>query len=153
MSVIHDALEKLGGFPSPGKDGKKKGSETFKQIIQLISPRYSKRRQKRVMAGAFCMLILFAFVMLFWIILPAKKRNGESEAFQAASRYFGDSSPQNTGQAGLVLNGVIAGDQKMALINNKLVSQGERIDGILVKDIQDKKVTLEFKGKEIYLSL
>ncbi len=53
----------------------------------------------------------------------------------------------------LVLNGVFfSQDGGYALVNNKIVSQGEEIDGAKLVEIGEDEVLFDFKGKEIRLS-
>jgi hypothetical protein len=53
----------------------------------------------------------------------------------------------------LVLTGIIEGSERLALINNRAVGEGEYIGNVLVKKIQGRRVILEFQGKEIFLVL
>ena len=54
-----------------------------------------------------------------------------------------------------VLTGVTsAGDVPLALINNEIVGEGDRLpEGAIVKEIQARAAILEFQGKEIKLKL
>ncbi|HNX82108.1 MAG TPA: general secretion pathway protein GspB [Candidatus Omnitrophota bacterium] len=53
----------------------------------------------------------------------------------------------------LVLNGVFfSEDGGYALVNNKIISQGEEINGAKVTQITQEEVVFDFKGKEIRLS-
>lgn len=53
----------------------------------------------------------------------------------------------------LTLSGIIDGNERMALINNRAVGKGDYIGNARVKEIQGRRVILETDGREVFLVL
>jgi len=55
-------------------------------------------------------------------------------------------------QPTLILNGILCSqDEDLALINGRVVKEGEKIEGAVVRSISEESVVLEFGGKRIIL--
>lgn len=158
MSLIHEALEKL----DRGK--RERGKNPAPEILtsapftpaEGISSEKESARTIYWIGGA----VVFLFVLGMVCLLVSSLKSTLPQTDSLSSPPASSSSvprpyptPPST-QALFSLTGITqSGTDLTAIINNELVRVGDWVSGAQVKSIQDRKVSLEFRGQEITLRL
>lgn len=165
MSVIHDALRKggaLGTSPGDGNAGITLASQAeeislgrrFQGIGKSQKEKGTLRLILMVLAATVFTLVCF-FMMQSLMAgrdgIPAAAILQPAAPEAAAARDHREFLRRN--RSGFALSGIIHGKESQALVNDQVVSVGDRVQGAIVKRIQDKQVILEQQGREVLLSL
>lgn len=167
MSVIHDALEK--GVKTPvsqpypillpdtlyASSVRAPWSPSGRVRIARRKFRLQSRQSLFLTVLFFAVLGAF-FLASFFRDVPARDSSPKPKAGTFFSRLRTDVIPAKnrlSGTSPFRLTGIVVGAEPLALINDQTVGLGDRIDRALVKEIQGRRVILEFKGRDIVLSL
>lgn len=169
MSVIHDALKKgVRGTPVPRypvllpDDGSRPAHLMRAPLFQTFARSGRRRFPAFVISGLWLTLFILFFGGALWIAsrhkdVPARDSSPKPRtAAVSAPRLRPDVHPAKNrlfGTPAFSLSGVVEGPEPIAVINDRAVGVGDRIEQALVKEIQGRRVILEFKGAEIVLSL
>ncbi len=166
MSVIHDALEKgvktpvLQPYPILLPDTL--SGLNRESVVPLGRLRDARRKffvkPRYVILAAILFFIIggAVFIASRFHDVPARDSSPKPQAAAVSGRLRTDVSPAKnklTGTPVFNLTGVVEGAEPIALINDQAVRVGDRIERALVKEIQGRRVILEFKGTDIVLSL
>ena len=151
MSLIHQALERV--------EQEKKGLPLPPPRDLLSLPPREIREKKFFfeenaqliygIAGAFLLLFDFGLIYLFGrssLMAPPSPSTVESSVTPAAAPKFKSWLFSLTGITRV-------GEDLTAIVNNELVRVGDEVSGAIVKEIQDGKVVLDYRGETITLSL
>ncbi len=155
MSIIYDALKKV--EMSHTDDSKTKIDKGFKP----------KPKVYLLFALMVCLGLFVANILYEWLI-PNHSLNtgdivtgaqrysqpsGETSPLQASASVENKIEAQTETPPPFALNGVFfSGAEGYALINNRIVKKGDKIDGATVMQISLDEVDLEFGGSIIKLS-
>ena len=165
MSVIHDALRKGGALATSPEEGNGTITLTSRAAEISLGRRFQDSREPQKEKGAVRLVLMIAgtaVLTLFCFLMIQSLTNGKegipaagilqpAVPDAAASR---DHQDLRRGvRSGFTLSGIIHGKEFQALINDQVVSVGDRVQGAIVKRIEDKQVVLEQQGREVLLSL
>lgn len=166
MSVIHDALEKGVKTPAPHPYPillpDTLSALSRESVVPLGRLRDARRKisvkPRHMILTAILFFILggAVFIASRFHDVPARDSSPKPQAAAVSGRLRTDVSPAKnklTGTPAFNLTGVVEGAEPIALINDQAVRVGDRIERALVKEIQGRRVILEFKGTDIVLSL
>jgi len=148
MSIIYDALKKVEATAANVSKTKIKKSTKPKTNIYLLY------------ALMICLVLLIAIIFSDWFFQEAslKTANIVAKTQSPVDKKEPNSQPSDIetpkeSQPSFVLNGVFfSGAEGYALINNRIVKKGDKIDGATVTQIFLDEVELDFDGSAIKLS-
>ena len=162
MSLIHEALEKLG--QEKGAKEKKiiPGTESAEPVTPsegpgptaAKAPESDPARSLYWLGGA--LTLFFIVGIVYWIgnsLQKGPREGGQSPSLTPVAREHG-SFPHHSSQGRFSLTGITeAGGDYSAIVNNQLVRVGDRVSGAEVQSITDREVRLEDRGQTVTLSL
>jgi len=149
MSIIYDALKKV--ETSQTDDSKTKIDKGFKSKLKIYL----------VVALMVCLGLFVANIFYEWLIPKPLLNTTEPAALQTKEIPPAFTPLETTGRqeknkvslTGFTLNGVFfSGAEGYALINNRIVKKGDKIDGATVVQVLLDEVDLDFGGSLIKLS-
>ena len=156
MSVIHDALKKI-------------GEPVIKQSRNIpVQPKKIADRRRK--SFVFPVIVLVAAGSIFGVRLLGQGPATTPRPVSALGQFSIEETPvpapaashsplmllqpvQNKNRAPFVLSGIVAaGPDSYCLVNGVVLKQGQNIGGATVESITSEKVTLDFQGKKIELA-
>jgi hypothetical protein len=148
MSLIQEALEKAG----------RSVEET--PVTPRVADAVPVRRNSQVPILVFGILIFLGGLIAYhfltsWAQHSSPTKDGGKALRSSVEARMSSIVPNLTPQGKFTLTGItISGDQRLALINDQVVAVGDRVgENTFVKEIQERRVILEFQGREVKLAL
>ncbi len=170
MSLIQEALERAGRLPdykseAPDPSGLAAVTAKSKKMPGLPKPEMNKERLRKVSfilaalacLALACLALACAAGWVYFAPLPkAFPKKTIPKAVWGGGLSLVGSQPISAQKPQFKLTGITYSSNKepLALINNQVLGVGERLDkDTVVKEIQRKTVTLEFRGTAVTLTL
>lgn len=174
MSLIHEALQKA-QKKNNIQEKNSKGYEESSNVIHLLEPfpesvpeknsqeiivkKDGGNNQRTVLIFALICLMLVVFLLGFigWHLMNQASVPQQPKATLGLSQQAEETSIaeiSNETVLDLQLTGIFQEEnQRVALLNNKMVRKGETINGARVLRIDDKSVTLVYNDEEFNITL
>lgn len=149
MSLIHEALEKLG---SEKKSPWKKPLTPEPVTLEKEQARTANTTVIYAITGALIFFFLAGLVYFFTLSKKTEKLSQASPQVKELSKR--PSLLQNLSAHRFTLSGITrVGTDWTAIVDNRLVRMGESINGAKVLTIQEDEVVLDWNGETIHLTL
>lgn len=166
MSLIQEALEKAGRSveieEAPTRPSAVKQSSQMTTTVSQpsVSHLATRRRNSQIPILIFGILIFLGGLIAYhflasWAQHSSPTKDGGKALRSSVEAHMPSIVPNLTPQGKFTLTGItISGDQRLALINDQVVAVGDRVgEKAFVKEIQERRVILEFQGREVKLAL
>ena len=159
MSLIQEALEKAGRMPAAGKavTASQTPSPAHEKAVPVSGSQPQASKNAKVILGIFIFLSGFILLHLLGtrVQYSSPKKDGGQALLPLVEARVPSIMPDLTLHPRFSLTGITtSGTERLALINNQVVGVGDRIgEKAIVKEIQERRVILEFQGREVQLKL
>lgn len=162
MSIINDALKKVAQKKVSEPVGWVSPPQPRPEAEMKARPKLNKRL---AILGILCLIVPGLFLSF---ILIRKSSVGRKEAVLVEPEVEGSALKEvrsreaiveeaivpEKGPSSLLLTGIIYGfGEPCAFINNRIVEEGDIIEGAKVVKIREKEVELSFEGESLFLSI